>query len=111
MRGVIRRMFKKHSTYSKLVGGETSVVELDFSRERGSLTDKIYNYSLDNIKVVLLNTQSIYNHLGICEYLKKIHALETMGSMITTFKCGTKSVKILVRSMLIKLRIYRLFNY
>lgn len=101
----------KNSTYSKLVGGENPIVELDFSREKGSLTDKIYDYSLDNIKVVLLNAQSIYNHLGILEYLKKIHTLETMGSLVTTFKCGTKSVKVLLRSMLIKLRVYRLFKY
>ena len=91
-------------------GNNKKLIEIDFSKEKGSITDKIYNYSLDNFKVVLLNAQSIYRHMGIREFLKKIHKFESMGSIITTYKCGEKSIKTFIRAMLIKIKIYRIFD-
>lgn len=89
---------------------DMQMVEIDFSKEKGSITDKIYNYSLDNIKVILLNTQNIYRHLKIGEFLRKINTFENMGSIITTVNSGQKSVQSFIRKVLIKIKIYRLFD-
>lgn len=103
-------MKTNHMATPNQMGDSKTFLEVDFSKEKGSVTDKIYNYSLDDIKVVLLNTQSIYKHMGITEFLKKVNTFESMGSIITTLKCGQKSLKTMARAILIKLRVYRLFN-